>query len=253
MSAGPTITLYGFPKHENEPSTSGYCQKLETFFRATGFTTYTHSATLNNYAPKKKLPYIELKYPFGKVETIADSHFIIKRLIANGITSDPDASLTPTQRSDSRAWIVWTEELIYSAIVNTRWGRDHNYNSIVQGLPVPWPLQSPLGWYLRRNITSALWTAGVGRHSEEELESILQEYVDALALKLDGTEFFFGTEPTLVDVVAYSFLANSLCVGEGNSEYQLMILKKERLKTYVASLTERWFPEYRKLLEKVNE
>jgi glutathione S-transferase len=246
-----SIKFYCFPKELNAPSTSGYCQKLETFLHATGFSNYTLQTILPTSAPKGKLPFIELEHD-GKCEKIADSHMIVKHLILTKVTDDPDASLTAAQRADSRAWQAWTEELIYPALSYTRWGRPTNFAIISRNLPVPGLVRPILARYLRWKILRSLWGHGVGRHSDEEIDQLLREYVDGLEARLERDDYFHGKEPTLVDVVVYAFLANAIG-SEANPEYRTMVLSSERLKRYTADLTKRWFPNYETLLSVVTK
>ncbi|KAI5858060.1 hypothetical protein BZA05DRAFT_331033 [Tricharina praecox] len=256
----PHITLHGFPKSANAPSLSGYCHKLETFLRASGFTNYVHaSSSTTSSAPKKKLPYITLTTASG-VSTHSDSHFIVQHLLATGIVRDIDAEdavLAPHQRADSRAYIAWTEELVYLAVVHTRWARDHNFAVVAAGLPMPAMLRGVLAWWLRWNITSALWTAGIGRHSDGEIEVLMKEYVDAVEAKLawaeeQGAHWLLATrKPALVDVVVWAFLANALAENAGNREYAAMVLARNPLRRYVERGCRLWFPEYEDLLAAV--
>jgi len=256
-----TINLYCFQKLSNVPHPSGFCQKLETFLRATNFTSYTETYTLPHRAPKGKLPYIILSTPSSsssstpKIETIADTGFIIRHLVKNGIVEDLDKALTPRQKAESKAFITWTEELYYPALVQTQWARDKNYAATAADVTKTLPpvIGGLICWYLRRNIINMLWMHGVGRHSNSEIDTMLQEYADALSARLEengGGEFFHGQTPTLVDVVLYGFMANALN-EPGNPEYRGMVLKGERLKRYVAVCTKLWFPEYEGLLETV--
>ena len=244
-----SIKFYCFSKHSNEPSLSGYCQKLETFLRAAGYTNYTLQFTAPMFAPKGKLPYIELEQD-GTTKTIADSHFIIQYLISSEIVPNPDLGLTPMQKADSRAWQTWTEELAYPAIVHTRWARPTNYVMVEHQLSVPSLLRPFVAWYLRRNILNSLWGHGVGRHTDSEVDQILREYVQGLEARLAQTDYFHGSVPTLVDIIVYAFLANAIA-GDANPEYRNMILASQRLKKYTADLTGKWFPEYENLLEVV--
>ncbi|KAJ1545604.1 hypothetical protein HK096_006201 [Nowakowskiella sp. JEL0078] len=244
----PHILLHVPPFKQNIPSQSGYCQKLETYFREAGFTSYSLTATSFSSAPKKKLPFITIEYPDGPKEKIADSHFIIKTLTSRGDLKDIDFSLTPQQRAESRAFCVWTEELLYPAVVNTRWARDDNFAQIQQSimLPVPFFLRWFVFFILRRNVVNALWTAGVGRHTNEEVNSLMQEWVDAICGKLEaGGKWMLGTKnPSSVDVTVWAFIINALDVSEGNSEFKKMILERSILVSFVKRGSARWFPEY---------
>jgi glutathione S-transferase len=244
-----SIDFYQFTKPPNGPSPSGFCQKLEAYFRAVNFKDYTLKDAFPFSAPKKKLPYVQI-HKDGKTDTVADSHFIIKHLITSKLLPDPDEGLTPAQRADTRAWQAWTEERNYPAIVHIRWMRPANYTAMKNSMPVPWVLKPVLGTYFYRLIEDALWKQGVGRHSDQEIDELLKEYVDALEARLGKSGFFHGVEPTMADIIVYGFLANAL--GEaGNPEYTKMLLASERIRNYTAELTRRWFPEYEEILEVV--
>ncbi|RPB15173.1 hypothetical protein P167DRAFT_483078 [Morchella conica CCBAS932] len=246
------INFYGFPQPVNGPSPSGYCQKLETFLRATGFTDYTLRTVQPISAPKGKLPYIELFKDGEKTDTIADSHFIVRELIEKGVVPDPDSRLTAAQRADTRAWQAWTEELLYPVVVYQRWCIPTNFYASRSILPGPWPLQWLFGFYLKRNITNAMWANGFGRHSDEERERLVREWAEGLEARLEGTEFFHGSEPTLIDMILCGFLQNA--IGQpGNPELLKLVLGSERLKKYTAVLTRKWFPEYEGVLEVVSK
>lgn len=244
-----TIKFCCFAKDSSTTSPSGYCQKLETFFRGTGFTDYTLQNVWPTSAPKGKLPYIVLDRD-GRTETIADSHFIVRYLIDNKIVDDPDVGLTASQRGDSRGWQRWTEELVYPALVHSRWGRLANFQASAATLPTSFIPRAIFSRILRRSLLNSLWGHGVGRHTDAEIDSLLQEYIDGLQARLMDHTYFFGNQPTLIDIIVYGFLSNALA-DPGNPEYKAMILKSSRLKEYVSNLTMKWFPEYKDLMELV--
>ncbi|KAF8447013.1 hypothetical protein BGX38DRAFT_1142965 [Terfezia claveryi] len=203
-------SLHCFPAPANTPSFSGYCQKLETFFRLSSFTNYILVLTSPRSSPTGKLPYITIHHVLGSAQPdiIADSHFIIRNLICRGTISDPDAGLTPEQKSDSRALCVWVEQHIYPAVVHQRWSREHNVAVMIATLPVPWFIKPLLGWYLRRNILNSLWTAGIGRYSDWEVDEVVVEWLDALEAKFaDGREWLMGVgmAPGIVDATVWGF------------------------------------------------
>lgn len=263
-SPSESIILYGFYKPENKPSASGFCQKLETYFRAVGYTSYTHTATWPNNAPKGKLPYISItpssSSPDDKdlsksITILPDSTFIIKHLIESGITPDPDAILTPLQKADSRAYQAQLEEFTYHALVCSRWRRPSNYTNIVRDLPIPWPFNLFIPGYIRRGILASIVAQGVGRHSDEEQDGIMKELIDALELKYSTaasllppgfTEpvWFHATDkPTLIDITIAGFFMNALGY-DTNPEFASMILASPRLREFAKVTTKMWFPEY---------
>lgn len=246
-----SIKLYCFKKDADVPSLSGYCEKVETLFRAAGFTDYALVPTLPFSAPKGKLPYIEY-IKDGKTETIADSHFIVRYLIENNIVTDLDKNLTPAQRADSRAWQSWFEDLVYGAVGHERFFKPENFAVTKAALPLPWWIRPVIAWYLRRGILGALWSSGIGRHSVEDRHLLVSEFFEGLEARLEGVEFFHGSEPTLIDVTLFGFLSGTI-TGPGNPETTALVLKSKRLRQYIAVMVQKWYPEYKGLLAEVDE
>lgn len=246
---GTTIQFCVFEKAHDEPSGSGYCQKLETFFRACNHGDYEVKFTTVFKAPKGKLPYIIID---GK--PVADSHFIIRYLIREGKIKDLDAGLTPLQRAESRSWQAYIEELVYPATLWTRFAYPENWAILKEEIfgRVPFPLNLILQWIITRRVGNGLKGHGVGRHSREEVDSIIEDFVKNLVVRLDAAEgnFFHGSTPTIIDCVVYGFLANALKM-RSNPTYTGLILKSETLRQYVARGTRLWFPEYTGLLQMV--
>lgn len=243
-----SLKLYGFSKAVNAPSFSGFCQKLETFLRATEFTAYTlHDATPRS-APKGKIPYIQYTHTDGTTDTLADSHMIVRYLVEGEIVRDLDAALSAAQRADSRAWQAWTEELVYLLIVTERWSKPENFAATKTALRVSAWVLPFFAWYMRRAIFSGMWSNGVGRHTDEERARLAREYFEGLDARLEGRDYFHGSEPTAIDTVLYGFLSN-IVSGPGNPETTAFVLGSERLRRYTMRLTRKWFPEYEELIE----
>ena len=258
----------------NAPSLSGYCQKLETIFRLVSFDKYTLVPTAFRASPTGKLPFITIHHhndgDGGSVapaaEVIADSHFIVRKLIERGIIPDPDAALTEAQKADSRALSIWTEHHLYLAVVQQRWARDHNARVVIPTLPLPWLGRPLIAWYLRRSIVSSLWTNGIGRYTDAEIDEFVAEWLQALEVRLaDGREWLLsppppppgagdatgnrnndddGATPYMVDATVWAFLVNCLGIGEGNTEVVAGIRKRPGVCSFIRRGAARWFPEY---------
>jgi glutathione S-transferase len=248
------IQLYIFRSKDGAPNGSPFCQKMETFLRAAKVQ-YEVEYTLNSSAPKRKLPYITIDN--DAANALPDTHFIIKHLVESRIAPDLDAPLSAVERADTRAWQAWTEELIANTAAYTKWIVDENYRTSRDETlaALAWPIRYLLGAYVRWKISGALWGQGVGRHSEKEVRSLMQEWVDGVNAKLeDGREWFFGLEqPTTIDVILYAFLANGVGGTKADPLFTHSICEKTRLRAYIRRCTEAWFPEYQKLLDTVKE
>ncbi|KZT22102.1 hypothetical protein NEOLEDRAFT_1138443 [Neolentinus lepideus HHB14362 ss-1] len=243
MSGSERIQLHVVPKADaNNPSSSGFCQKLESYLRATSVP-YEYVTAYPFQAPKGKVPFVTM--PSG--EKIPDSHFIIRHLKATGVTKDLDADLTPAQKADSRAWQAWLEEIVYNCMVYERWIDDAGYVESAKEFQdqAPWPLGSLLAWYFRRRIRNALYYAGIGRHSIDEVHTLEKEFVDALDAKFaDGREYFHETSsPTEIDIFLYAFITQGLSQN-GNPYFTGLVMEKRALKDFAKKMLEKLHPEY---------
>jgi glutathione S-transferase len=252
------IQFFVFQKETDEPSGSGYCQKLETFFRVCDFKDYEVKFTATSKAPKGKLPYIIVDN-----KPVADSHFIIRYLIQNGKMRDLDANLTPLQRAESRAWQAYVEELVYPAAVWTRFGYPENYPTLKEELvgKAPWFVKTLIFPLIGRKIRKGFIGHGIARHSREEVDGTIEEFVNHLAERLRSSAstptsggrggFFHGSEPTVIDCTIYGLLANALRM-KSNPGFTKAILAHEVLREYIARGTKLWFPEYKAILKIVD-
>ncbi|KAH0832950.1 hypothetical protein J3R83DRAFT_11923 [Lanmaoa asiatica] len=253
MTSPPHVVLLGVPKKPNRPSLSGFCQKLETFLRYSKIS-YELRDTRPYNGPKGKVPYAEITHD-GQTITIPDSHFIIQYLVEKDLIKDPDelAGLTTAQKAESRAFQGYIEEVLYPAIVYDRWCIDENYAHTAQESfgSIPWPLRSFMSWFFRWRVTGVLYSAGVGRHSPEEVHRLQKEALDVLEAKYAEHKYFHGGElPSRIDLTVYGFLANILLAG-GNPYFAGLVLKSTVLRSFVREMTSSLFPEYEDLLGKV--
>jgi glutathione S-transferase len=261
-SEKPTVLLFGFPKPPNGPSSSGYCQKVETFLRFTS-TSYELRDGRPDKAPKGKLPYAEIynrsesKYQNVRPEIMPDSHFIIHHLISKDISKDPDqlAGLTAVQKADSRAWQAYIEETLYAAMVYERYCIDKNFAIVVkEGFgSYAWPLRALITWYVRRTVRGGLWGHGIGRHSVEEVEALGKEAAEALEVRLQGRVYFHGDEkPSTIDLILLAFLVNSLGT-KSNPHWKELLLKSANLVAFTKRLSKSLFAEYDVMLRELEE
>ncbi|EGN98911.1 hypothetical protein SERLA73DRAFT_54410 [Serpula lacrymans var. lacrymans S7.3] len=253
------VILWAFAKPARGPSYSAFCQKLETFLRFTS-TPYEVRETMTDKAPKGKLPYVDVQHE-GKTVTIADSHFIIRYLVENGISANPDdqAGLTASQKSESRAFQAYMEEVLYSAMRYEKYCKDDNFATMmaealeVTPLPfwLPWPLSSFVLGMFQRSAKNSLWAEGMGRHSEEEVKSLEKEGIQALEVRLSAHPYFHGEKPTTIDVTISAFLACSLGT-KANPYFTSMVISSHVLRSYCRRMTAPLFPEYEELLREID-
>jgi len=260
-TAEPTVILFGFPYPPNTPSGSGYCQKVEVFLRYASIP-YELRATRPDKAPKGKLPYVEIynresKSANPKPEIVPDSHFIIHRLISQGIVDDPDlsAGLTAVQKAESRAWQAYIEEFMHPSMIYERWCIDENYAMLVSDIfaNIPWPLRPIITWFIRRIVTNGLWVHGIGRHSVAEVETLQKEAVEALEARLEGRVYFHGGDkPSGIDLILVAFLQSGLA-KKWNPHWSGLFIKSPNLVAFTKRLTKPLFPEYEVMLGELED
>jgi Glutathione S-transferase N-terminal domain/Glutathione S-transferase, C-terminal domain len=252
-STKPTVILYAFARPPKTPSKSSYCQKLEAFLKLNS-TPYELRPAIPFNAPKGKLPYVEIYHPptNPNPKVLADSHFIIHHLIAEGISGDVNqlAGLTKVQKAESRAWQAYIEETLSPSMVYERWYGDKNFDTFVaeEFGSVPWLIRPAVAWYLRRVSRNGLWGQGIGRHSMEEVKILQEEAVEVLDARLEGRVYFHGDEkPSEIDLILYGSLVSAIAT-EANPQLKELILKSPVLVAFVKRLTKSLFPEYDGLL-----
>jgi glutathione S-transferase len=242
---GDKIILCGVPKKSDNPSPSAYCQKVESFLRATS-TPYENRFAKPQTSPKGKLPYIILR---DKV--ISDSHFIVQYLVENNISPNLDISLTRSQLADSRSWQTYIEGFIFPCIIYERWFSNENFKIHSQELfsHLPWLLRIILCWYFRRLMWNTLWSQGIGRHSDDERLSILKRAIDDLDTRFGNEELTFHRtkEPTLIDIITFGFFLSALAT-DANPTFNNLLLERPKLVEFTKRMTLQYFPEYKRVL-----
>lgn len=213
------VYLYQFSRTPLLPSLSPYCLKVEVWLRLAGVKYENVDHKMKFRSRKGLLPFIELNG-----EEIADSAIIIKEL-AQKFNKDLDAGLSSEQRNVSHAMISMIENHLSWVIF---WWRTKNPDSLIKGYKVN--LQHALGTRVPNPIlnfcfkftfgrkwfqgTKKVKAQGIGRHSEEEIIEFGNNDLHVLSDILADKPFFFGDEPTNLDVVAFSHLAQVLFIDK---------------------------------------
>lgn len=250
------IYLYQFSRTPLLPSISPYCLKVETWLRLAGLKYENVDHKMRFRSKKGQLPFIELNG-----EEIADSAIIIKEL-STRYEKNLDAWLTTEQRNVSYAMIAMLENhLIW--IIN--YWRAKFPDNVLKGYKVN--LQHMLGLRLPNSIlnfffkitfgrkgTKKLKAHGIGVHSSEEIEEFGKNDLKVLSEMLDCKPFFFGDEPTTLDVVAFAVLSQLHYLSKDIS-YPLrdfMTEKCPNLVGHVSRMKEKCFPDWDEICTKLD-
>ncbi|KAH8380666.1 hypothetical protein KR009_012189 [Drosophila setifemur] len=253
------IYLYQFSRTPLLPSLSPYCLKVETWLRLVGLKYENVDHKMRFRSKKGQLPFIELNG-----EEIADSAIIIKELSAK-YDKNLDAGLTAEQRNVSYATIAMLENHLIWIIF---YWRAKYPDNVLKGYKVN--LQHALGLRLPNSIlnfffkitfgrkwfqgTKKLKAHGIGVHSAEEIEEFGKNDLKVLSEMLDCKPFFFGDEPTTLDVVAFAVLSQLHYLSK-DIAYPLrdyMTEKCPNLIGHVSRMKDKCFPDWDEICTKLD-
>ncbi|KAL1116977.1 hypothetical protein AAG570_004305 [Ranatra chinensis] len=197
---------------------------------------------------KGLLPFVELNG-----EEIADSAVIIKEL-SQKFSRDLDVALDNAQRNVSHAMISMIENHLFWVVM---WWRTKHPDNIIRGYKMN--LQHALGTRIPNGILNFFFkfsygrkglkkvkAHGIGVHKPEEIMEFGQNDLKVLSEMLADKPFFFGDDPTTLDVVAFANLAQIYFI-EKDMQYQLqeyMLEHCANLVGHVNRMKERCFPDW---------
>lgn len=233
------LKLYQFERTWGIPNLSPFCCKVETYLRFAGID-YETEAALPTTAPKGKLPYI-----VDNDMTLADSRFIIFHL--KSAYRDLDDELNATDLAISVALQRLIEEHLFWMALYSRWQySDKNWQTNKKAIfsALPRIIRDFGASLTRRNIQRQIYGQGTGRHRPEEIFTLGNQDIDALAAFLGDKSYFLGDSPTSLDASAFGLLINIIsCPIE--SPLKDHGLTKRNLVAYVDRIMNEYFQDVR--------
>ena len=158
-------------------------------------------------APKHTLPVI-----VDDGQTIPDSTFI-RFHIEKKYGFDFDAGLTAEQKAIAWAAEKMLENHTYWAAVYERWAIENNFQKgparffdVLPALVRPF-----VKWMIRKSFAKDMHSAGMGRHSYDEMIELVSRDIDSIASILGGNQYFMGDRPCGADATVFAFMQSALC------------------------------------------
>lgn len=238
------VYLYQFTRCPTLPGISPFCLKVETWLRMNQVKYENVDHKLKFKSKKGQLPFVELNG-----EEIADSDIIIKQL-SQTFGKDLDAGLTQEERNISHA---------FSSMLNNHTGwvaRCWRYRHPGQFLKAAqMDVKRMLNSKLPRGVLQFFFKLafksnvqqtighGLGRHTTEEIIEFGKEDLKHISQFLGGKPFFFGTEPHLLDCVAFSHLCQFVYVPFGGL-LEYMESDCANLLAFVERMKERYWADW---------
>jgi glutathione S-transferase len=227
------IKLYGFGENYGLADASPFVLKVDAYMRMANveFKMIPNLANLRK-APKSKLPFIE-----DDGQIIADSQLIIghlKKIQSQNI----DKGLSDEQQALSYLVTKSLDENLYFILLYFRWFRDDTWKKTKQAFfgEMPVPIKYFVPDLIRKQVIKSLKGQGTARHSNEEVEQLLRNSLQALSDLLGTKNYFFGDQPTSLDATAFAFLAQLILSDQNDScnqiarEYSSLVSYCEKIK-----------------------
>ncbi|KAJ3310396.1 hypothetical protein HDV04_005054 [Boothiomyces sp. JEL0838] len=195
---------------------------------------YEYKTTTNfKESPNEKIPFVHYK---GQI--ISDSHFIIRKLVQDGLAKDPNAGLNESEIAISEMIRTSFESILYWGIVKHRWinNWEHTKEEYFGKMP------AILKWFLPDRIIlphvlANLKAVGTTRYEEGQYDILIKEFIRNASVILGSKKYFMGDQITMLDYTAFSNLGNIYHLSKLNGELKAELEKYDNLVDYVKRLT----------------
>lgn len=223
------VVLHQFPRPGKIPSLSPFPIKLETYLRAMDIEYVCDFE--EPMSGKQKCPWIT----FNGVD-VADSQLAIE-FLAKTLEKDIDSHLTLEEAASARAIRIMIEDHFYWGVAVYRWVHDNgkylaNFKSIFG--PLPGFLLKRIRKKVGQLVGTQANSAGLGRHSREDLEEMCCKDLKAVSTLLGSKKFMMGENLCLLDCTIFGFLCQVMHgVGPDCVYKQLLDTDCTNLKEYM--------------------
>lgn len=210
------VYVFQFTRSPQIPSISPFCLKLESWLKLHGIKYQNVDHKCKHRSKKGMLPFIEING-----EEIADSEHIIE-VLSKKFEKEMPAELSQDQKNVQHAMITMVENHLHWTIVhwktkdvdNILKGYKLNLQDVL-GSKVP---SSVLNFYFKHSFCrkglKRVRSSGMGALSAEDIENLGKKDLQTLSEMLGEKEFFFGDEPSMLDLVVFSHVGQLVMVDK---------------------------------------
>ncbi|KAI6172461.1 Failed axon connections-like protein [Aphelenchoides besseyi] len=260
------VYLFQYPRIKCVPNLSPYCIKLETWLRftkvnykvssgkkAVKFVKNVEDLPMNHRSHEGTLPKIEYNG-----EEYADSAFIINELPKLLGIQSPDSILSAEQKAVALAFEKMIEDSLTLGSAKFRY---EHMDNIMALFPAKFGFaQSLFNVFFKRMLSSKfnerLFAIGLGRHSREEILTIVNQEFDAVSLQLGKKMYLMGDTPTKVDASLFAVLALMLYMPFDMEPKMHILNNCSNLKVYADRIKDQFWPDWdqlTKIMRKLNK
>jgi len=199
------VVLHQFPRPGKIPNLSPFPIKLETYLRAMNIE-YENDFE-QPMSDKQKCPWITVNG-----QDVSDSQLSVE-FLTDKLEKNMDSHLTEEEAATARAVRIMIEEHFYWGVAVHRWAHDEgeylsNFKSLMG--PVPAFIEKRIKKQVGHMIEEQARSAGLGRHSREELEAMCCRDLKAVSTLLGSKPYMMGEKPSLLDCTVFGFICQLL-------------------------------------------
>lgn len=221
-----------------QPSASPFCTKALCLLQMSGLEWKSEFSTDPRSAPMSKFPVLR-----DGDDLIADSSIIQKHLEEkHGV--DFGSWLSEEQRAIAHALVRMTEEHLYFNIVNDRWGRPevwrHTMPVYFRKMPAFLRLFVPNS--LRKKVVTGLNFIGIGRFSDEMLDTRVKQDLSAISTILGDKEYLFGEKACFADAAIVPQLA-TMAAAPVDTDASKAVKSNKNLYEYIGRFQLKHYPK----------
>ncbi|XP_035692345.1 failed axon connections homolog isoform X2 [Branchiostoma floridae] len=224
------------------PCLTPFGMKLETYLRMADIPYEPMYG--RSMGPKGKIPWIEYNG-----EAMADSGLIMEFLNREkGV--DLNRTLSDADKAVSRAFTKMVEENTYWGLVRNRW--IDNFDQLQDLFELPWAVMFFLR-SVRGKIRQTMWGHGLGRHSKDEQEGIIEKDLRAISSFLGTKPYLMGDEPTEVDAAVFGQLSELCWANHDSYLHRIVTVDCPNLQAYCSRIKDRYWSDWDQLTKKTKK
>ncbi|XP_061185655.1 failed axon connections homolog isoform X2 [Saccostrea echinata] len=227
-----TVIHHTIPRGPFAPSLTPFALKLETYLRMAKVPYQNEFDSVVNRNSKGKLTWIEYNG-----EEVADSEFCIK-FINKTLNIDLDKDFTDEEKAIAYSFQKVAEEYFYWALFLQRWVYDGE-GEVFKYIKIPWIFRK-IG---KRGAIKQAHAQRIGRHSQEEVQTLIFECLQNFSSFLGKKKFLLGEKPCQADCAVFGIL--SQCYWHGFGSFTEQEFKKfENLCSYCERMKAEFWPDW---------
>ena len=232
------LSLISYNPAFGQPSGSPFCTKALCLLEMSGVDWKIDFDNDPRKTPMGKLPVLR-----DGSKIVPDSAYIQNHLEEN-YGADFGSWLSDEQRATGHALVRMAEEHLYFHIVNDRWGRPEVWKLTrpvyFSGLPIF--LRKIVPASLRKQAITALSWMGIGRFSEEMLETRVKQDLAAISTVLGDKKYLFGDRACFADIAIVPQLA-AMAAAPCKTAASKAVQSNNNLSRYIARFQENHYPK----------